>query len=274
MAASHGIFDYAFMRHAFAAGTAVAVVAGAVGFFMVLRGLSFAGHALSHVGFAGAAGAVAIGLTPVAGMLVFTVGAAGVMGGLGKRLYGRDIAIGVVLAWALGLGSLFLTIQKARADLAVTILFGEIFGISIADVVLTVIIGVTIVVLLLAAYRPLLAASIDEDAAEARGVAVRLCSVGYMLLLALAVSEAVQVVGVLLVFALLVAPPAIAQRLTNRPARALAISVVTALIFTWVGLLVAFYLPALRVSFVITTVAFVGYVLARGVDLLAGEQRA
>lgn len=107
------IFQYAFMRNAFAAGTIVALVAGIVGYFVVLRSLAFAGHALSHIGFAGATGAVVLGLNPVVGLLAFTVASAFGMGALGKRIYGRDVAIGIVLAWTLGLGVLFLSSTPA-----------------------------------------------------------------------------------------------------------------------------------------------------------------
>ena len=116
-------FQYAFMQHAYAAGAIVAIVAGVVGYFVVLRSLSFAGHALSHVGFAGATGAVALGVNPIYGLLVFTVSGAMGMGVLGKRIYGRDVAIGIVLAWTLGLGVLFLSLYSGYATEAYALLF-------------------------------------------------------------------------------------------------------------------------------------------------------
>lgn len=126
------IFYYGFMQHAFAAGTIVALVAGIVGYFVVLRSLSFAGHALSHIGFAGATGAVVLGVPAVYGLLAFTAGSALGMGALGKRLHGRDVAIGTVLAWTLGLGVLFLNLYTGYATEAYALLFGEILGISCA----------------------------------------------------------------------------------------------------------------------------------------------
>ncbi len=255
-------FEYAFMRDAYAAGIIVAIVAGVVGYFVVLRGLSFAGHALSHIGFAGATGAVVLGISPVAGLLVFTVSSALGMGALGRRLRGRDVTIGIVLAWALGLGVLFLSLYTGYATEAYALLFGEILGISQRDVVVTLIAGVITLAAMGAVYRPLLFTSLDEEVAESRGVPVRALSVAFMVILALAVSEAVQVVGVLLIFALLVTPPATAELLTARPVRAMTLSVVLALLFTLGGLTIAFYL-SYPVSFFITTFAFATYLLVR-----------
>ena len=258
----HAQFQYAFMQHAYMAGAIVAVVAGVVGYFVVLRSLSFAGHALSHIGFAGATGAVALGVNPIYGLLVFTVGGAVGMGALGKRIYGRDVVIGIVLAWMLGLGVLFLSLYSGYATEAYALLFGEILGISQTDVVVTSVAGVVTLAAIAIMFRPLLFASVDSDVAEARGVPVRLLSILFMVVLAISVSEAVQVVGVLLIFALLVTPPAIAERLTASPGKAIALSVLLALLFTWVGLFVSFYLPY-PVSFFITTLAFITYLAVR-----------
>ena len=254
--------QYAFMQHAYTAGAIVAIVAGVVGYFVVLRSLSFAGHALSHIGFAGATGAVALGVNPIYGLLVFTIGGAVGMGALGKRIYGRDVVIGIVLAWMLGLGVLFLSLYSGYATEAYALLFGEILGISQTDVVVTLVAGVVTLAAIAIMFRPLLFASVDSDVAEARGVPVKLLSILFMVVLAISVSEAVQVVGVLLIFALLVTPPAIAERLTARPGMAIALSVLLALLFTWIGLFVSFYLPY-PVSFFITTLAFVTYLVVR-----------
>lgn len=261
------VFQYAFMRNAFAAGTIVALVAGVVGYFMVLRGLSFGGHALSHIGFAGAAGAVALGLSPVAGMMTFTMGSALIMGALGKRLYGRDVVIGIVLAWTLGLGVLFLSLYRGYAAEAYALLFGQVLGVTVQDVLVMLAAGTATLVAVAAMYRPLLFTSLDESVAEARGVPSRFLAVAFMVVLALAVSEAVQAVGVLLIFALLVAPAAIAQRLSARPAVALALSALLAVLFAWGGLVAAFYLPY-PVSFFITTVAFGTYLVVRAVPFV------
>jgi zinc/manganese transport system permease protein len=256
------LLHYQFMQHAFEAGTVVAIVAGVIGYFVVLRGLSFAGHALSHIGFAGATGAVVIGVSPLFGLLGFTVVAAGVMGALGTRVQERDATVGIVMAWTLGLGVLFLNLYTGYATEAYALLFGEILGISIRDVEITTVAGALTLAALVVMYRPLLFASVDADVAEARGVPVGTLSILFLVVLAVAVSEAVQVVGVLLIFALLVTPAAIAQQLTSRPAAAMTISAALAILFTWSGLAVAFWQPY-PVSFFITSFAFGAYVLVR-----------
>lgn len=257
------LLRYPFMQHAFAAGTLVAIVAGIIGYFVVLRGSSFAAHALSHIGFAGATGAVVLGLNPLVGLLVFTGGAGAAMGALGgRRLRGRDVTIGIVLAWTLGLGLLFLSLYRGFAGQAIGILFGEILGISAGDVLVTLAAGSITLVALGFLYRPLLFASIDEEVAEAKGVPVQALSIVFMLVLAVAVSEAVQVVGVLLIFSLIVTPAAIAERLVARPIQALLLSAALALAFTWVGLAIAYYLPY-PVSFFITSAAFGTYLAVR-----------
>ncbi len=256
------LFRYAFMQHAFEAGTIVALSAGVIGYFVVLRSLSFAAHALSHIGFAGATGAVLVGTAPIVGLLVFTMSAGAVMGALGQRLRGRDVTIGLVMAWSLGLGLLFTRLYKGSANLAIGILFGQIFGITGQDVAVTFVAGLVTVLLVLAVYRPLLFATLDEEVAEAKGVPVRGLSIAFMVVLAVAVSEAVQVVGVLLIFALIVAPAAIAERFTTRPSRGVLLAAILAVLFTWAGLSLAYYLPY-PVGFFITTIAFWSYILAR-----------
>ncbi len=256
------LFRYAFMQHAFEAGTIVALSAGVIGYFVVLRSLSFAAHALSHIGFAGATGAVLVGTAPIVGLLVFTMSAGAVMGALGQRLRGRDVTIGLVMAWSLGLGLLFTRLYKGSANLAIGILFGQIFGITGQDVGVTFVAGLVTVLLVLAVYRPLLFATLDEEVAEAKGVPVRGLSIAFMVVLAVAVSEAVQVVGVLLIFALIVAPAAIAERFTTRPSRGVLLAAILAVLFTWAGLSLAYYLPY-PVGFFITTIAFWSYILAR-----------
>lgn len=268
---AHILLHEPFMRHAFAAGTVVAVLAGVVGFFVVLRRTSFAAHALSHVGFAGATGAVVVGASAVSGLLVFTVLGAVVMGAMGHRLRNRDATIGIVLAWMLGLGVLFLSLYTGYATEAYALLFGEILGISVHDVTITVVASAVVLVAVAACYRPLLFSSLDEDVAEARGVPVRALSVAFMVMLGLTTAAAVQVVGVLLIFALLITPPAIAERLARRPGRAILVSVGFSLLFTWAGLSIAYYSPY-PVSFWITTMAFGTYVLVRAATWLLGHR--
>src|SRR5215470_16475817 len=262
------IFQYQFMDNAYAAGTVVAIVAGAIGYFVVLRGSAFAAHALSHIGFAGATGAVVLGVSPVLGLLALTVGSGVTIGALGSRIRGRDTTIGIVLAWTLGLGVLFISLYTGYATEAYALLFGEILGISQRDVEIVVLAAVPTLLALAILYRPLLFSSVDESLAAARGVPVAALSIAFMAVLALAVTEAVQVVGVLLIFALIVTPAAIAVRWTHRPPAAIAISAGLALVFTWAGLTIAFFSPH-PVSFFITSLAFGAYLLVR----LAGAAR-
>jgi len=272
LAALQVMFSYAFMRNALLAGTIVALVAGVIGYFMALRRESFAGHTLANIGFAGAAGAALVGVSPIVGLIAFgLLGAAGV-GALGERsLRGRrraDIAIGAILTLALALGVLFERLSSAKAASVYAILFGSALGVSEADlreIALTAVITLLGVMLI---ARPLLFATLDPEVAAARGVPVRLLSYVYLALLALAVAQAIQVVGALLIFALLVAPAAAAQRLTARPGLGLALSVAIALLVTWLGLTVAYFTPY-PVGFFITSFAFAAYLLARLAQIIA-----
>jgi len=275
VADAQDMLRFPFMQHALLAGTIVALVAGLVGYFMVLRGESFAGHTLANVGFAGAAGAVLVGVAPVAGLLVTGVLAALGIAALGGRGAGdaqgggrTDIAIGTLLALALGLGLLFERLASVQAGGVYAVLFGLVLAVTNQDIVtIAATAAVTLVVLTLIG-RPLLFASLDPDVAAARGVPVRLLTYVFLIVLAFAVAEAVQVVGVLLIFALLVTPAATALQLTARPARALALSAALAVAVTWLGLAVAYYTPY-PAGFFITTFAFAAYLLARAWRLLA-----
>lgn len=256
------MWQYAFMRSAFEAGTIVAIVAGIVGYFVVLRRLSFAAHALSHVGFAGAAGAVLIGINPLIGLLLFTSGGGLTMASLGKKAASRDVQIGTVLAFMLGLGVLFINLYKGYATEAYSLLFGEILGISTSNVLITLISGVLLIVAISIMYRKLLFTSIDEEVAEAKGISMLGLNIFFLLVVAVATSIAVQIVGVLLIFALLVTPAAISQRLTRRPSRGIFLAAIIALIVTWFGLFISYYLPY-PVSFFIATLVFMVYLIVR-----------
>ncbi|MGH8022126.1 MAG: metal ABC transporter permease [Limisphaerales bacterium] len=257
------MWQFDFMRHAFEAGTIIAVVAGIIGYFIVLRRSAFAAHALSHIGFAGAAGAVLFGFAPLAGLLTFTTGGAIAMAVLGPRAANRDVQIGTVLAFMLGLGVLFISLYSGYATEAYSILFGEILGISRSDVWITLVAAGILLGVVLLIYRPLLLSSLDEEMAEARGLPVSALGMAFMVLVAVATSIAVQIVGVLLIFALMVTPAAVAQRVARRPGRGLAISVLVAVLATWFSLFLAFYLPWGRVSFFITTITFAVYIAVR-----------
>lgn len=257
---------YDFMRNALLTGTAVALVAGLVGYFTLLRRLTFASDALSHLAFTGALGAAIIALNPLVGVFGLTILVALGIGGLGERTRIRDTAVGVTLAWTLGIGVLFLSIFTANASasqgaLGLNILFGSILGVQPREAQLAALISMGVVMVLLVMARPLLFASIDPEAARARGAPVRLLGMGFLVVLAITVSESVQVVGALLIFSLLVTPAAVAQRLTTRPYLAMTLSALLAVAISWIGLTIAFYTPY-PVSFVISALAFVLYITA------------
>jgi zinc/manganese transport system permease protein len=235
------VLAYDFMRAAFAAGGIVAVLAGLVGYMLVLRGQTFAGHALSHVGFTGATGAVLLGVPPLWGMALATLVAGAGMGWLGAGLAQRDVAIGMILALALGLGLLFLHYFTAFATQATALLFGNVLGVDAT--VLAGLAGLAVVSLagLALIARPLLFATLLPEVAEARGVPVRLLDTLFLAIVALATAACTQVVGVLLVFTLLVGPAAAAQRLTARLLPGLALSGALALAEAWGGIALSWY---------------------------------
>jgi zinc/manganese transport system permease protein len=260
------LLHFQFMQNAFVAGTIVAITAGLVGYFMVLRGQTFAGHTLSQVGFPGAAGAALVGVKPMFGVLAFCVAAAVAIALIpGRRSTSaafESAAIGSILAFALALGFFFTTLYSGFVTGAYSFLFGTFLGISNTQVLTVLITGVVVVATLLVIARQLFFASVDADVAAARGVPVRALAVVFLIVLGLAVAAATQITGTLLVFALLVAPAAAAHELSNRPGRALALSVVIAVLVTWIGLAIA-YFSDYPIGFYVTTVAFAAYLLAR-----------
>jgi zinc/manganese transport system permease protein len=257
------MWQWPFMRQAFEAGSIIAIVAGIIGYFVILRRSAFATHALGHVGFSGAAGAVLFGVNPVYGLLLFTMGGGSGMALLGRRAATRDIEIGTVLAFMLGLGLVFLSMYTGNASEVISILFGDIEGVSAAGVLLTLEAAIVVLAVLALIYRPLLFSSLDEDVAEAKGLPMLALNLGFMLLLAVAISFAVQVVGVLLIFALMVTPAATAVQLTKRPLYGIIVSVAVALFSIWAGLFIAWY-EQYPPSFFIVTISFALYVAVRG----------
>ena len=261
------MLDYDFMRNAFAAATIVALLAGLVGYFLVLRGQTFAGHALSHVGFTGATAAVLLGTAPLWGLILATVIGGIAMGLLGERLQQRDVAVGIILALALGLGLLFLHFFTAYASQATTLLFGNVLAVERQTVWLLLALAAVSTAGLAVISRPLLFASLQPELAEAKGVSLRLYAVLFLAIVALATAECVQIVGVLLVFALMVGPAATAQRLTGAVGKGLALSAGLALAEAWLGITLAFYTdwPS---SFWITALSAGAYLLANLADTI------
>jgi zinc/manganese transport system permease protein len=261
------MWQFEFMRNAFEAGTIIAIVAGLIGYFVVLRRSSFATHALGHTGFSGAAAAVLVGVDPVFGLLLFTMATATGMAFLGNKASSRDVEIGTMLAFALGLGLLFLSLYQGYATEAYSILFGEILGITGSGVAFTFWTALAVVAAVAIIYRPLLFASLDEDVAEAKGLPMLFLNLIFLLLLAVVISISVQIIGVLLIFALMVTPAAIAVRLTTRAASAVIVSILISVTAVWAGLFVGWYEPY-PVSFFIVGIVFVEYLCIRGMAVL------
>ena len=229
-----------FIRTAFFAGTACAALSACVGYFVLLRRMAFAGHALGHIGFAGACAGVLLGWGPLPGMLALNLVAATGMGLMGDRVQKNDLVIGMMLSFALGLGTLFLSQIKGYAGQATTILFGNLWSVSPTQ--LTVMIALTIggLLVLLAIFRPLLFATLEPELAEAKGVPIQLVSVLFYLLVAVAVAVASQIIGVLLVFTLLIGPPATALRFCHAVWPGLALSLAIGAISVWASLVLAY----------------------------------
>ena len=261
------MFAYHFMVNAFRAGAIVALVAGAVGWFMILRRQAFAGHTLALVGFPGAAGAVWLGISATWGYLGFCTAAALLISALphpGGRAHGDEAAgIGVIQAFALACGFLFVSLYRGYLTGVNALLFGSFLGITDGQVVVLLIVGTAALAVLALVARPLLFASIDADVAAARGLRVRGLSTAFLILLGLTVAEVSQITGTLLVFALLVMPAATAQTITARPALSFTLTIVIALGITWTALTVAFYSPY-PIGFWVTTIGFATYLLAVG----------
>ena len=260
------LFAFPFMVNALEAGTIVAVLAAVVGWYMVLRRQTFAGHTLSVMAFPGAAGAALVGLPTGLGYYVACGGAALFMRrarGSARRSYGTETAtIATVQVVGLAAGYLFLSLGNAVLGGTETLLFGTFLGVSRTQVLALLIVAAVAVTLVAVSARPLLLETIDPEAARARGMPVAILDTGFLLVLAAAVAATSQITGALLVFALLVAPAAAAQQLTMRPAVGLALSVAFALAIVWLGLGIA-YFSIYPVGFYVTSIAFTIYLAAR-----------
>jgi zinc/manganese transport system permease protein len=269
------MWAFPFMVNAFRAGTIIAVVAGAMGWFMVARRQAFAGHTLSVAAFPGAAGATLIGIGAAYGYFAFCVGAAVIIavatrdrrseGGLAAE----SALTGIVQAFTIACGLLFVALSKGFLNETTALLFGSFLGITAGQVALLGAVGVIALAALAVMGRPLLFASVDSDIAAARGVPVRALSVAFLVLLGAAVAETAQITGALLVFALLVMPAATARRLTARPLSSLVLTVAIGLVVTWAGLTAAFY-SIYPIGFYVTSFAFAGYV---GAHVAAGARQ-
>jgi zinc/manganese transport system permease protein len=257
------VLEYHFMVNALIAGSAVAVMAGLLGWFMVLRSETFAGHTLSMMALPGAAGAALIGVAAAWGYFVFCIAGGLVIGrfsaGRGRAWSEQSAVIGSVQALALGLGFLFVSLYGGVLGDLDNLLFGTFLGISDTQVLTLLAVAVAAVTALAVLGRPLLFASVDADVASARGVPVRALGVGFLVLLGLAVAATSQITGVLLVFALLLMPAASAQAITARPGLSLALTVAIGLVVVWLGLGIA-YFSVYPAGFFVTSISFAIYV--------------
>jgi zinc/manganese transport system permease protein len=267
-----GFFSSSSVHLAAAIGAIVAVVAGSIGIFTVIRGQAFAGEALGDIGATGGSSAYLAGIAPLWGFVLITVAAAGVMELIGvQRARGRDLATGIVLGAGFGLAALFLYLATNNTSGAtVTILFGSIFALSSSTLPLVAAFAVVVLGIVIALYRPLLLASLSSDLAAARGVPIRLIGVLYLVALALAVALSAVTIGAILSTALLIGPAATALALTDRPVRATLIAALIGVGVTWLAILLAYdsyYWPPHHhpwpVSFFVVTLVLIGYIASR-----------
>ena len=252
-----------FVRNALIAATLVAVTAGLIGPVVIIRDLAFAVHGTAELAFTGAAAGLVAADDPILGALLGSLVVATAIGFLGNRERERNSAIGVILAFGLGVGVYLLSLYKGFATAATNILFGQIFGVSPGQIVLLTCIAVGVLAVMAVLYRPLLFASVDPDLAAARGVPTRLVGLLFVYVLALTVTEAAQIVGTLLVLSLAITPAAAASRLSARTPIVIAISIAFALIAADGGLLLSLIHGEVKASVFISAISFVLYVLAR-----------
>jgi zinc/manganese transport system permease protein len=272
-----GFWDNEAVHVALAVGTAVAIVAGVVGVFTVMRGQSFAGEALGDIGTTGGSAAALVGVGPLAGFVAVDVLAAAAMELVGvQRVRGRDLATGIVLGAGIGLAALFLyldTTQGSGNGSTVTILFGSIFAISSSTIPAVVILAALATALIVLLYRPLLLATVSPEMAAARGIPVRAVGALYLLALALATALAAITIGTILSTALLIGPAAAALRLTRRPLRAMATAIAIGIAAVWIGIVLAYdsyhwppHEHGWPVSFFVVALVFLGYLASGLVD--------
>jgi zinc/manganese transport system permease protein len=255
-----GPLSHPFFAHALIAGTGIALAAGLVGYFLVLRAQVFTGDALSHSAFTGALASLALGWDLRLGLFATCVVVALLLGTLGRGARADDVAIGSLFSWTLGLGVFFLTLYTtsrsgANGSAGISVLFGSVFGLSAAQAYVAAAVGAVICAVVLLIARPLLFASVDPEVAAAHGVPVRLLGFGFLTLVGACAAEATQAVGSLLLLSLLAAPAGAAHHLTDRPYRALALSAGLALGEMWGGLALSYAVPSLPPSFAIVTTA-------------------
>jgi len=258
------------VQTALVASAIVAALSAAIGYFVILRGLSFAGHAVTDIGLTGGAGALLAGFHPLLGLLAFSVGAALAVGALGERARERDLGTGLALTLALGIAALFLHVQTRYANAQSALLFGSIFDTDPGLLRVVALVGMVAILALGTMYRPLLFASVAPDVARAAGVAVRGLGFAFLIVMAVAVAETAQVVGVLVSTALLIGPAATAIALVQDPLRGIALAIGIGIAEAWLAIALAYSSytwgtggHSWPVSFFVATFALGGFMLAR-----------
>lgn len=272
-----GALTHPYFQHALLAGTAIAAASGLVGYFLVLRAQVFTGDALSHVSFTGALAALALGYDLRLGLFAATIAVALLLGTLGRGGRADDVAIGSVFSWILGLGVFFLTLyttsrSAGNGGAGVNVLFGSVFGLSAGQALTAALVAAGICAAVVAIARPLLFASVDEAVAAARGVPVRLLGFVFLVLVGACAAEATQAVGSLLLLGMLAAPAGAAQRLTDRPYRALALSAGLAVAEMWAGLGLSYAVPGVPPSFGVMAAATAVYGAAYALGARGGAR--
>ncbi len=261
-----------FMVNAWEVASIVAVVAGIVGFFTVMRGSAFAAHAIPNGSFAGAAGALLIGVNTLIGLAVFSLGGAMTIGLLGRK--GRhDVATALTLVAMLALGALFLSFLVEYYAEVYSLLFGEVLGISPNEIAPTAILGALCILAVAVLYRPLMLSSVLPEVGEARGISSFRMEILFLAVLALATTMTVPVVGTLLIFSLMIGAPAAARSFTDRPLVAMALSVAVALLIVWIAI-AASYETNYPVGFFVGAGSAVSYTLGRIWAAARGRRRA
>jgi zinc/manganese transport system permease protein len=251
------MFAAGFMMNAWITGTIVAVVAGVVGYFVVLRGSAFPAHAIPKGAFAGAAGASLLGINTLVGLAVFSVlGALGI-GSLSRRGRG-DVVTALALVMMLALGAAFLSRTTEYEPQVYSLLFGEILGVNPSQILPVALLGVACIIAVTVIYRPLMLSSVVPEVAEARGIRGYRIEIMFLMVVALATTMTVPVVGALLIFSLMIGPPAAARSLTSRPLVAMTLSVVIALVTIWIAIAVA-YLANWPVGFLVGLIGALSY---------------
>lgn len=260
-----------FMVNTWIVASIVAVVGGFVGFFVVLRGSAFAAHAIPNGAFAGAAGAALIGVNTLVGLGVFAL-----LGALGIGTIGhnrrRDVATALVLVFMLGLGALFLSRSVEYAPEIFSLLFGEVLGISSTELIPTIVMAIVCLVAVSVLYRPLMLSSVLDEVAQARGIGTLRIELCFLIVVAISTTMTVPVVGTLLIFSLMIGPPAAARSFTNRPPVALLLSVAFALISVWAAIALSFKV-SYPIGFFVGTISAAEYLLGRAWAAF-GQRRA